>query len=507
MSEKVLKEAFVSNLNGTSLTEIALGLSVPPFCVVGRGLLLILYHLQCGELKCSWQGRILLDFLLLVVPIVLSCTLLSDILLFVPLCFSALCAITLCILYTQRNKYVRLNFQEIIKVLLKKKLKSNSVPSVTVLRVSINLLTAVSILAVDFPLFPRRYAKTETYGTGVMDFGVGGYIFANALVSPEVRQHCGVLQKKGGALTKQIISVWPLAFLGVCRFISMKAVDYHEHMSEYGVHWNFFFTLAVVRIGASLVLTIFPVYKSWIVAVFIAVVYQLTLETTTLKKFILNGSDGTGTRVGFLNANREGIFSVFGYLAIYMAGVQVGLYVLKKRTMISDWVKAIWSILVTSFTLFIIFHILQIYIEATSRRMANLPFIVWVVAQCLAFLSTILFADLVLVFAKHLVNESTVPCTWNFSDALHKNKKTDESGFSSSTKDLNQPDLCLLNAINRNQLLFFLLANVMTGLVNMLIDTIHSSSSFSLSVLLLYMFCNCLVMYILHVKSITFKFW
>ncbi|XP_069082647.1 phosphatidylinositol-glycan biosynthesis class W protein isoform X2 [Pleurodeles waltl] len=507
MSEKVLKEAFVSNLNGTSLTEITLGLSVPPVCVVCRGLLLILYHLQWGELKCSWQCSLLLDFILLVVPVVLSCTILSPILLFVPLCLSALCTITLCVLYTKRNNYVRLNFKEIIDVLLNTKLKSNNVPSVTVLRVLINILTAVSILAVDFPLFPRRYAKTETYGTGVMDFGVGGYIFANALVSPEARQHCGVLQKKGSSLTKQIISVWPLAFLGVCRFISVKAVDYHEHMSEYGVHWNFFFTLAVVRIGASVVLTILPVYKSWMMAVFLAVMYQLTLETTTLKMFILNGSDGTGTREGFLNANREGVFSVFGYLAIYMAGVQVGLYVLRKRTMIGDWVKAIGFLLVTSFTLFIIFHILQVYIEANSRRMANLPFIVWVVAQCLAFLSTIFFADLVLIFAQHLINGSKVPCTWNFSNALLKNKKTDESFFSSSTKDQNQSDPCLINAINRNQLLFFLLANVMTGLVNTLIDTIHSSNSFSLSVLLLYMFCNCLVMYILHVKSITLKFW
>jgi hypothetical protein len=33
------------------------------------------------------------------------------------------------------------------------------------------LVTCVTILAIDFPVFPRRYGKTETYGTGlVRDF-------------------------------------------------------------------------------------------------------------------------------------------------------------------------------------------------------------------------------------------------------------------------------------------------------------------------------------------------
>jgi hypothetical protein len=49
--------------------------------------------------------------------------------------------------------------------------------------------TAVLILAVDFKIFPRRLCKTETYGTGLMDVGVASFIFANAIVSPEARQH------------------------------------------------------------------------------------------------------------------------------------------------------------------------------------------------------------------------------------------------------------------------------------------------------------------------------
>jgi len=58
---------------------------------------------------------------------------------------------------------------------------------VTNYRAYVNAASAVCILAVDFIVFPRRLCKTETYGTGLMDAGVAGYVVANAIVSPEAR--------------------------------------------------------------------------------------------------------------------------------------------------------------------------------------------------------------------------------------------------------------------------------------------------------------------------------
>ncbi|ETE63436.1 Phosphatidylinositol-glycan biosynthesis class W protein, partial [Ophiophagus hannah] len=224
---------------------------------------------------------------------------------------------------------VSLVTHRILDDFLRTNLDPEYIPCITSLRVFINLWTSISILAVDFPQYPRRYAKTESYGTGVMDLGVGIFVFGNGVVCPEVRLKPGATQHKFFYLTRQLLSVWPFLLLGFGRLMSVKAADYYEHVTEYGVHWNFFFTLAAIRMGASLLLTFFPVHKAWIVAVTLAVVYECFLEITPLKMFILHGSNGQDSRTGFLNANREGIFSVIGYLAIYMASVQ-SLSVCKK---------------------------------------------------------------------------------------------------------------------------------------------------------------------------------
>jgi phosphatidylinositol glycan class W len=73
------------------------------------------------------------------------------------------------------------------KVVLKDVHMSNRRPFITYYRAYANIITAFSILAVDFKIFPRNFAKVETYGTGLMDVGVGGFLITNAVVSPEAR--------------------------------------------------------------------------------------------------------------------------------------------------------------------------------------------------------------------------------------------------------------------------------------------------------------------------------
>lgn len=503
MSAKHLKEAFISNHNGTSITEISSGLSVTTLCILLRGLLFISLYRKPGTISYTWKGYFFIDYILLVLPLVLSCTIFSDVLHILLLCIAALCLVLFYIISRKRNKSFRTSLYNIFQSFLNAQLENRTVPAVTTLRVFLNVLTAVAILAVDFPFFPRRYAKTETYGTGVMDLGVGCFVFGNALVSPEARTQESAACSHFVKVKKQILSVWPLIVLGVARLISVKAVDYQEHVTEYGVHWNFFFTLAVVRILSSLLLTLVPPQKSWLVAATIIISYQLLLEVTDLKSFLLYGSDGQGTRVGFLNANREGVFSMIGYVGIYMIGVQVGLYVLRKRILVMEWIQATCSLAVLSSVLFICTISFQIYVEPVSRRMANLPFCIWIVGQCVAWLCSFLICDLILALAEYMTPGSNVASTWN----THKSSRSTVKKFTPTNDLKKEVHQCLIKAISKNQLLYFLIANILTGIVNMTVDTIHSSDLFSLFVLIVYMFTNCLIVYLLYINNITAKIW
>lgn len=39
-----------------------------------------------------------------------------------------------------------------------------------------------------------------------------------------------------------------LAILGLLRVMFVQASDYQQHVTEYGVHGNFFFTLAFIKV-------------------------------------------------------------------------------------------------------------------------------------------------------------------------------------------------------------------------------------------------------------------
>ncbi|XP_034088971.1 phosphatidylinositol-glycan biosynthesis class W protein isoform X2 [Gymnodraco acuticeps] len=491
MSQKDLKEAFISNLNGTSLQEVALGSFLAPLCLINRGLILTIYYQAKKTLPLPLPliSHLILDFCLLILPLVLSCTVLSSVLHQVILGLTVVSAFVLWYIHHVSIQ----SAQRTVSTFLKSHVQFKQVPFVTIFRVFVNVKTAISILAVDFSVFPRRYAKAETYGTGVMDFGVGAYVFANALVCPEARGK-NISGSKMNHIAKQLMSVWPLVVLGMGRLLSLKMSGYQEHVTEYGVHWNFFFTLAIVRVVASVLLAILPVNKSWLVALLISGCYQFTLETSSLKAFIIHNND---REKDFLHANKEGIFSVLGYVAIYMAGVQVGLYVMQPRSNVRQWLQTIFNLFLGSVVLYTALYACLTFVEPVSRRLANLPFFLWSVAQSLFFMSCLGTADMVLLLSKRSSGCHLMPTSWNlYKKQSDSDKKTDEIERH-----------CIVQAVSRNQLLFFLLANVMTGLTNYIVDTLSCSSSFSVCVLLSYMFVNCSVIQVLHFFGITLKFW
>jgi len=67
---------------------------------------------------------------------------------------------------------------------------------------------------------------------------------------------------------------------------------------------------------------------SWLIAITVISFYQFALSTFGLNEYIL---DADGSRVGLFDANREGICSCCGYLALYFAGVQLGRLLVRPR--------------------------------------------------------------------------------------------------------------------------------------------------------------------------------
>lgn len=103
--------------------------------------------------------------------------------------------------------------------------------------------TCVCIYAVDLPIFPRRFAKTELDGVSLMDTGVGLIALITGISNADF------ITRAPSLISRQVIrSTLPLIVIGLARTVIVKTLGYQEHVSEYGIHWNFFITLAVLRV-------------------------------------------------------------------------------------------------------------------------------------------------------------------------------------------------------------------------------------------------------------------
>ncbi len=88
-------------------------------------------------------------------------------------------------------------------------------------------------------------------------------------------------------------------------------------MTEWGVHWNFYATIYVVNLILVLLQDWLQYSLPFAVAVMIA--YEFSIVSLGLKDYVFYGP-----RNDFVSANREGIVSSFGYLAICLIGIEFG---------------------------------------------------------------------------------------------------------------------------------------------------------------------------------------
>jgi phosphatidylinositol glycan class W len=345
-------------------------------------------------------------------------------------------------------------------------------PFVTHYRGSMMMITCVAILAVDFRIFPRRFAKVENWGTSLMDMGVGSFVFTSGLVS--VRSFLKIEAGKRPSLHKRLVGSIrhsiPLLVLGYIRFLTVRGLDYAVHTTEYGVHWNFFFTLGFLPPFVALfqsALDFIPSYA--VLACILAAVYETVLDKTDLGKFIL-----TAPRTDLLSKNREGVFSFIGYLAIFLAGQSLGSVALPRQEpsrknvsvvqMIRQSVLGKLAISAVIWTALFYFSTNYYGLGLTvSRRLANLPYVLWVAAFNSAHVALCCAIE-----------------SFCFPSLYKSTSKEEES---QKSREATSP---ILYAFNRNGLVVFLVANLLTGLVNISLPTLNMGVLESMGVLVVY---------------------
>jgi phosphatidylinositol glycan class W len=179
------------------------------------------------------------------------------------------------------------------------------------------IFTCIAILAIDFNIFPREYAKTETFGVSLMDFGVGSFMISTACTSKFAR---GI--PTGGFTQAFSAQRFFVLLLGVSRLVSVKLLSYQEHVSEYGMHWNFFVTLFCVWVTADLMHAFVSRNFIILVSVLTLVVFQHSLTFRGLTDYVFSNS-----RENIFDANKEGIVSLLGYIPLYLIMEQVAYYI------------------------------------------------------------------------------------------------------------------------------------------------------------------------------------
>ena len=474
---KQLKEQFVSGLEGTTSWELLL---ISSTSVFGCMFYFAIIHFLTSELSSKnvvFNKSLVLEVLSFLIPMVL-------------------CQTTL--LYPYGTSYLMGQIGLSLLALLLKLFQKNEIhqsvkrksdpdsdtkivasiqrTSVTVYRACLLFLTIVAILAVDFHAFPRRFGKTEIQGYGLMDLGAASFVIAAGIVSPRAKQYA--TSEQSIVWSKQVRRMLPLLMMGSLRLITHKGLDYPEHVSEYGVHWNFFFTLAFLMPIAT-VLSCCRSRPSWIEAVIVLLVYQYLLSMEGVQQWIeeaprscpsvMPGGVAFNTNTfrilcSLWYANREGILGCLSYAALYLVSewwaysffwhvkLLSPISCTNAATILSHRTGKLWLSVVA---LFLLWQSLERLGLIASRRSTNAIFCVWVL-----FVNTLLLVAIHTVVAIYgLVNGHI-------------------------TSLLEAPPF--LAVVNRNGLSVFIIANLLTGLVNLSINTLAVQNGIALLILMLY---------------------
>uniref|UniRef100_A0A0R3RS13 Phosphatidylinositol-glycan biosynthesis class W protein n=1 Tax=Elaeophora elaphi TaxID=1147741 RepID=A0A0R3RS13_9BILA len=451
--------------NGTSQTELILWQLIGPFSILLRNT-----AVPWIFVGFRFALKFALDFLFIVLPIILSLTLFSDhlsvILLLQLVALLSLITFSLCeYCFIARDKPT---LREIFGHMVDD--QHSPTKFITYMRSMGLIATAVAILSVDFDIFPRRFAKTHTYGRSVMDLGTAASVYCFAVVDVfkdfPSRSKFPPLQKKN-FFWKHLPRIMLLC-LGFGRTCVVQLLNYPIQVAEYGVHWNFFLTLALLRIIVKLLGRRFHL----LFGIIIISVYQYLLSERNLQNWLLSEDVKRDT---FIAMNREGIFSLLGYLSIYYFASAIASFMCSTGIRLKSWFYRTFQLFMIAVFLFFAQKLAEMLMGPPSRRIANLSYILEMLVFHTVFMASLLLIQLASIFG------------WA---AQMPQFSIDENPF-----ERLKP--CMLDSVNRYGLPFFLLTNILTGLINLAITTSSVTNIYhSTTIIIIYMFISCAIIHV-----------
>lgn len=413
--------------------------------------------------KLKVANKFLLEFVIIVFSVILCVTVLID---YITTVLLVLMLLSFTLGYTELKKSI--TSAEMVQM------SSEHPGYITILRATINLVTCVCILAIDFNIFPGYLSKTKHYGFSLMDSGIGLFVLSGGIVSKKLEMGHFKSFKNIFLLLWQC---FPFIILGIGRAVVIKQIDYHQGVTEYGVHWNAFLTLGITRLFGTILASFLthPKYLSYL-AIWVVATHEFILQAG-VADFVM---DTHTERDTFFRANREGIVSLPGYVSLHLASMYLGYLLQFRKPYVTcrDLLLRLVSLIAMASVLWIaVFQIEAIF--GISRRICNMGYVFWTL--CIATSMIVLFISIE-IFASIVAIYRTKDKDWTYIPLI-------------------------MRAINYNGLLFFLQANVLTGVVNMVFETHSFSVLPSLLIILVYSFINCFVITVLYVKKVKVKFW
>ena len=373
-----------------------------------------------------------------------------------------------------------------------------------------------------------------------LDMGVGAFVAITVFVHPIARvggpgPSSSSPPSPSSSLLGAVRQAGVLIALGLMRAAGNASVNYPLHVTEYGVHWNFFMTLALVLLllgSMQAALAAFPSSSApspsssstsfssfstpsavpgrmWLLGLCGAAL--LALHQLALSRG-LTAAVLTAPRTGLVSANKEGLASLAGYLALALLLVPVAarlnVLVLWTRRALqapaggvegpdgagpravrarvrSEWLRYWACVGGGAAAALALLPVLEARVEARSRMLCNAAYVLWVGGVSLVMLATLGLADLVPwpVFATD--DDGGSSAEGGPSRAWLLPADPTAAAREAGAASVRAVGL-LQGTVNDGALAWFVLSNLLTGATNLAIDTLSKDRAFAAAWLFLY---------------------